>query len=46
MNVHAPSEEKNYDSKDDFYEELEQVVYHFSKQCMKVLIDFNFPLGI
>ena len=31
MNVHAPSVEKNYDSKDIFYEELEKVFYHFSK---------------
>ena len=29
LNVHAPSEEKCDDSKDIFYEELEQVFYHF-----------------
>jgi hypothetical protein len=29
LNVHAPSEEKSDDSKDSFYEELEQVFNHF-----------------
>jgi len=29
VNVHAPSEEKSDESKDSFYEELEQVLYHF-----------------
>jgi len=27
LNVHAPSEEKSDDSKDSFYEELEQVFF-------------------
>ena len=27
LNVHAPSEEKRDDSKDSFYEELEQVFF-------------------
>ena len=27
LNVHAPSEEKSYDSKDRFYEELQQVFF-------------------
>ena len=27
LNVHAPSEEKSEDSKDSFYEELEQVFF-------------------
>jgi len=31
LNVHAPSEEKCDDSKDRFYEELEQVFDHFPK---------------
>jgi len=26
VNVHAPSEEKGYEAKDSFYEELEQVL--------------------
>ena len=29
LNVHAPSEEKSDDSKDSFYEELEQVFSNF-----------------
>jgi len=40
--VHAPSEEKSDDSKDSFYEELEQVFYHFPKYHMKILLgEFN-----
>ena len=31
LNVHAPSEEKGDDTKDSFYEELEQVFDHFPK---------------
>jgi hypothetical protein len=29
LNAHAPTEEKNDDAKDSFYEELEQVFDHF-----------------
>jgi hypothetical protein len=29
FNVHAPSENKSDDSKDSFYEELEQIFYLF-----------------
>jgi len=29
--MHAPNEDKSDDSKDGFYEELEQVFDHFSK---------------
>jgi len=40
--VHAPSEEKSDDSKDRFYEELEQVFDHFPNYHMKILLgDFN-----
>jgi hypothetical protein len=46
LNMHAPSKEKNDYSKDSFYEELEQVCDHFSKYCVKILLDFSFPLGI
>ena len=47
LNVHAPSEEKSDDSKDSFYEELEQVsLYHFPKYQMKILLwDFNSKVG-
>ena len=42
LNVHAPSEEKRDNSKDSFYEELEQVFDHFPKYDMKILLgDFN-----
>ena len=40
--MHAPSEKKSDDSKDSFYEELEQVFDHFCKYHMKILLgDFN-----
>jgi len=43
---HAPSEEKSYDSKDSFYEELEQVFYHFPKCHMKILLgNYNAQMG-
>jgi hypothetical protein len=37
MNVNVPSEEKSGDSKDGFYEDLEQVFDHFLKYHMKIL---------
>jgi hypothetical protein len=47
LNVHAPSEDKSNDSKDGFYEELEQVFfYHFPECHMKILLgDFNAKVG-
>ena len=45
LNVHAPSEEKSDESKDSFYEELEQVFDHFPKYHMKILLDFNAKVG-
>ena len=46
VNVHAPSEEKSDESKDSFYEELEQVFHHFPKYHMKILLgDFNAKVG-
>jgi len=42
VNVHAPSEEKSDESK----EELEHVFYHFPKYHMKILLgDFNVKVG-
>ena len=38
LNVHAPSEDKSDDSKDSFYEELEQVFDHFPRYHMKILL--------
>jgi len=44
--VHAPSEENRYDSKDSFYEEIEQVFEHFPKCHIKILlVDFNAKVG-
>ena len=46
LNVHAPSEDKSDDSKDSFYEELQQVFYHFPRYHMKILLgDFNAKVG-
>ena len=46
VNVHAPSEEKSDESKDSFYEELEQVFDHFPKYHTKMLLgDFNAKVG-
>jgi endonuclease/exonuclease/phosphatase family metal-dependent hydrolase len=40
--MHAPSEEKNDDSKDSFRGGLEQASDHFPKYQMKILLgDFN-----
>jgi len=44
--VHAPSEKKNGDSKDRFYEEGEQVFYRFTMYHTKILLgDFNAKVG-
>jgi hypothetical protein len=44
--MHAPSKEKNYYSKDRFYEELEQDVFnHFSKYHMKILLGDFMQVG-
>jgi hypothetical protein len=39
--VHAPSEEKSDNSKDSFYEELNQVFHHFPKYLMKIMLGDN-----
>jgi len=38
LNLHAPSEENCDESKDSFYEELEQVFDHLPKYHMKILL--------
>jgi hypothetical protein len=46
LNVHAPTENKHDDSKDNFCEGLEQVFNHFPKYHVKILLrDFNAKLG-
>ena len=46
MNAHAPTEEESDDSKDNFYEELEQVFRHLSTYHLKILFgNFNANLG-
>jgi len=46
LNVHARSEVKSDDSKDSFYEELEQVFDHCPRYHMKILLgDFNAKVG-
>jgi hypothetical protein len=46
LNVHAPSEEKNDDSKDSVYEELEQVFDHFPTDHMEsILGNLNAKVG-
>ena len=42
LNVRTRSEEKGDDSKNSFYEKLEQVFHHFLKYHMKILLgDFS-----
>ena len=44
--MHAPNDEKSDDSKECFYEELEQVFDHFPKYHMKIILgDFNAKVG-
>ena len=46
VNVHAPSEEKSDESKDSFYEELEQVFDHFPNYHIKMILgDFHAKVG-
>ena len=46
LNVHVPSEEKTDDSKDSFFEELEQVFDHFPKYHIKIILgDFHAKVG-
>jgi hypothetical protein len=46
LNVHAPSVENSCESKDSFYEELEQIFVHFPKYHMKILLgDLSAKVG-
>ena len=40
VNVHAPSEENSVELKDSIYEELEEVLDHFPKYYMKILLGY------
>jgi hypothetical protein len=45
LNARASTEHKSDDSKDRFFEELEQVVYNFPKRCTKILLgDLNIKM--
>jgi hypothetical protein len=43
--VHAASEEKSGDSKDSFYEELEQLFDHCPQYHMKILLEISMQNG-
>jgi len=46
LNVHAPSEDECHNSKDSFYEELEQAFDNFPRYNIKILLrDFNAKVG-
>jgi hypothetical protein len=45
LNAHASTEEKSDDSKDSFYEELEQVFDHFPKYHMKIVLEILMQNG-
>jgi hypothetical protein len=46
LNMHAPTEDKDDDIKDTFYEKLEQVFDQFPRYHMKILLgDFNTKVG-
>jgi hypothetical protein len=46
LNIHAPTDDKNDDGKDNFYEELEHIFDKFPKYHMKILLwDFSAKIG-
>jgi hypothetical protein len=46
LNAYAPTEDKDDDIKDSFYEELEQVFDRFPRYHMKIFLgDFNAKVG-
>jgi exonuclease III len=47
LNVHVPTEDKDNDIKDSFYEKLERVFDEFPRYHMKILLgDFNAKVGM
>jgi hypothetical protein len=45
LNAHAPTKEKSDASNDFSYEGKEQVLDNFSKNHMKIVLDFNVKFG-
>ena len=46
INVHAPTEDKDGEIKDGFYEELEHLVDQLPNDYMKIVVgDFNAKIG-
>jgi hypothetical protein len=46
LNVHAPTEDKDDEIKNNFYEELEQVLDQFPRYHMKIFLgEFNAMVG-
>jgi hypothetical protein len=45
LNVHAPTEGKNNDEKDNFYKEPERVLDQFLKYHMEIHLDFSTKVG-
>jgi hypothetical protein len=45
LNLHAPTEDKSGEMKDNFYEELECILDKFPKCHFKLLGDFNVKAG-
>jgi hypothetical protein len=43
LNVHVPTEDKIYNVKDSFYEELESMFDKFPKYHMKTLLEISMP---
>jgi hypothetical protein len=45
LDVHAPTEDKIDDVRNNFYEELEHLFHKYPKCHMKILLDFNAKVG-
>jgi exonuclease III len=46
LNVHAPTEDKIYEVKDSFYDEIQRVFDKYHKYCINILLgDINANVG-
>jgi hypothetical protein len=45
LNVHDPTEDKDDDIKDSFYEELEQVFDQLPRYNIEIMLDVNAKVG-